>query len=308
MKLLLTGDSHITDKTPINRTERDFLEVCFNKWRFIFKMAEKHDVRYIIQPGDFFDTPFLSYESFERVCAFLYESCNNQIITIYGQHDMRYRHRENTPLNAITTALPEMFRLIDEGVFNYESTSERVCFVGASFGRSIMEAPEESDFTVLIIHRMLTDEKLWAGQTDYTPASIFMRQQPFDLIVSGDNHHPFHKVTKDKKPRHLANCGALVRDTTNLLNHEPHIVLFDTVKRTKEIINVPIDPIETAFQMSKIKIAKERDASIEAFVSGLTQQKDVGLNFEEVLQNIMDENDIDDEVREIINESKYASA
>jgi hypothetical protein len=56
---------------------------------------------------------------------------------------------------------------------------------------------------------MILKEKIWAGQTEYTDAANFLRANPFQLVVSGDNHQSFIVDSKVMK-KWLFNNGALM--------------------------------------------------------------------------------------------------
>ena len=53
MDLLIAGDLHITDKTPVCRTD-NYLETMLRKINFISDIADKNEVD-VIFPGDLFD-------------------------------------------------------------------------------------------------------------------------------------------------------------------------------------------------------------------------------------------------------------
>ena len=58
VNLLYFGDKHYQYKKPANRID-DFSETEKKKVREIRKLAKEHNVRVIIQPGDFLDKPRL---------------------------------------------------------------------------------------------------------------------------------------------------------------------------------------------------------------------------------------------------------
>ena len=55
MKLLITGDWHLTDKTPRNRID-DYPKTQHRKISWMIGEAIRHRCEYILQPGDMFDS------------------------------------------------------------------------------------------------------------------------------------------------------------------------------------------------------------------------------------------------------------
>jgi DNA repair exonuclease SbcCD nuclease subunit len=146
---------------------------------------------------------------------------------------------------------------------------------------------------------MIVEEKIWNKQEDFEWASSFIRRNKFDLIVSGDNHQFF---TANFDNRYLFNCGSLMRSTTAQLEHKPKVVLFDTDSRRARIIEVPIEPAEKVFRLDEVLKEKERDEKLDAFISGLTQHKEMSLSFEENLNAYAKENKINPKIMNIIKE------
>jgi len=300
MRFLITGDWHLTDKKPENRID-NYVESCFRKLRFIFNIARENKVSTILQPGDFTDSPFMSYTLLIRSINFLNEYSDIDVFSCFGQHDLRYRTKENCVLSAIAAAcknvhLPdprvrfETFR--DDNIFIYQS----------SYNEIIPEVISE-EFNILVLHKMIIQDKLWEGQTECTPSLNFLRTNKFDLIVSGDNHQGFITDSKVLK-KQLCNCGSLLRSKTDQIDHQPFIVLYDTETMEYKKILIPIEPVEKVFNLEKVTKEKEKNENLSSFVTGLSESKEIGLKFEDNLNSYLDENNIGLKIREIIGWSK----
>src|SRR3990172_1120331 len=100
MKYLLCGDWHISDKKPENRID-DYWSTVKNKIEFILKTAQDEKVEKILQPGDFTDSPAMQWSSFIEITDLFNQYKTIPIFTVAGQHDLRYRTRGNTALDAI---------------------------------------------------------------------------------------------------------------------------------------------------------------------------------------------------------------
>jgi len=67
----------------------------------------------ILSPGDFTDTPAISWiEFYEIVDLFKEFGSKIPFLTTFGQHDMRYRTKPNTALMALQSAIPN-FHILD---------------------------------------------------------------------------------------------------------------------------------------------------------------------------------------------------
>ena len=83
MKLILTGDLHLTGRNPISRTD-DLPSVQENKINQIESLREEYGAEWILQPGDFFDSFNPSYSVINRYLKIL----SDRWKAVLGQHDM----------------------------------------------------------------------------------------------------------------------------------------------------------------------------------------------------------------------------
>ena len=287
MKFLNTGDWHITDKRPENRID-NYWKTILRKINFIMTTAKNRKVDYILQPGDLTDTPALSYEAFSEIIDLI----TTTTITTWGQHDLRFRHQRNTALRALSKSTN--IEILSNGCGIYNAG---VNIIGCAYNEEIPNLKEGDDFNILLIHKMIVEEKIWNAQQEFEWANSFLRRNKFDLIVSGDNHQYFTATTGK---RFLFNCGSLLRSSIAQIDHQPKIIIFDTDTRKYEIIDVPIEPAEKVFKLSNVIKEKERDEKIEAFVNGLSEQKEMSLSFEDNLNIYVKENKIDSKIVDII--------
>ena len=304
MKIVCCGDAHVTKDRPVNRTD-NYWETVKRKLIFIAETAKEAGAHVVVLPGDLTDTPALSYEEFAELWLLFKTYYKDlKIVTVRGQHDLRYRRPINTALEALSTTMASAtddFILLEQETAWTPYGYKDIVFQGSNYGQSI-PAPVKGKFNILVIHRMIIEEKLWSAQEEYEASNIFLRQNNFDLIISGDNHQGFIAVAGGTH-NVLVNCGAMMRSKIDQVNHKPFIVLFDTDTKLYEQIFIPIEPPETVFKMKKVSEQKERDENLEAFVTGLSQQKDMGLLFEDNLQTYAEENAIDQDIMEEIYES-----
>jgi DNA repair exonuclease SbcCD nuclease subunit len=295
MRFLSCPDIHLTEKRPQNRTD-DYEATVLRKFRFILDTADENNCDVILQPGDLFDNPKPSYAFYSQIVSHL-KGFDFSIFTIFGQHDLKYRNPEDTALWTLNISIDDLI------VLSQKHDSEPIIFSGKIGIQGCgweEERPEPfpGKFNILLIHKMIVDDKLWADQEHFEYANGFLRDHKFDLIVSGDNHQSFTKIARGGKT--LINCGSMMRSTIAQIDHQPRVIIYDTETRAFENVFIPIEPAEDVFKMNKVETEKERNTNLEAFVSGLSEHKDMGLNFGDNLQAYVIENKLGNEIYELL--------
>jgi predicted phosphodiesterase len=290
--LLITGDWHITDKQPANRID-NYEEALFAKLKFIFEIAKEHDAC-ILQPGDFFDAFSPSYKLFTKIVMLLNEYKEVELFCCYGQHDLRYREKSNTALKALSHSSNNL-TIVD----NFGAIAKGYPIYGVSYNEDIDDGKlDNAGINILIIHKMIVQDKLWERQTDYVKADKLLKESNFQIIVSGDNHQRFIQESKGKV---LFNMGSLMRRNTTQLDHKPALVLYQDGKW--ETIEITIEPAEKVFAMEKIESEKEKSKELELFISGLSENKEMSLDFQANLNAYLKDNKIDREIKNILEEN-----
>lgn len=303
MKLLAVGDLHIRPDTPENRID-DFVETQMGKVAWVLEVGRREKCVAMFLPGDLTDHPRIPYHLINRYVA-LFLGSSMLKFGVYGQHDLRYHTSHyNTPVqnlrsaNAIYLLNPHRHMVIpspDETLYHVYG-----CDYGVEPEEPVHLGPKF--FNILVIHKMFVHEKIWPGQEDYTRANIFLRKSSWDLIVSGDNHQSF---TSDSCGRWLINCGSLMRTRIDQKDHVPCIYIIDTVTREAKRIVVPHKPFLEVMDIERAQEKKEKDLRIQAFLDQVKDRKEVeisGLDFEKNLNERMQEEDIDNDTREMMQE------
>jgi len=289
MKLICTGDFHIRTNRPKYRID-NYKESLFDKLEWILG-----HIGMILQPGDFFDSPMSPYSlvlEVMRLCDSSFDrETGSPIITIFGQHDLRYHaSKDNTPLAILQQSRYVNFPNQFPDIFNFN-------IYGCSWGEEIPKIVDKETLNILLIHKMIVNEKLWADQEGHTWANHLLTKTGFDLIVSGDNHTSF---VVEHNGKLLVNCGSLMRSTTAQKNHKPIIVIYDTNTRRHEIKYIPIKPIEEVMVFNEKE--EERNEELESFVKGLSEEREIGLDFMTDLFEFMKTNKIDNSISNFIKE------
>jgi DNA repair exonuclease SbcCD nuclease subunit len=309
MKLLITGDWHLSDKCPVNRTDEDYYATCIDKLTQILEIAQEFECEVLVQPGDFFDThrtsDYIKSDIIRQLSTFTQQT-HCEVLTVFGQHDLRFHsNRINTPLHLLETA-GVLHILTPETPLVYENDLEQVCFQGMSWNESDEQIKQGAvnisncSCTVLVMHKMIVKNKLWDGQEEFFYGKNLFRRHPHDLFVCGDNHQSFTFSTKDEQ-RHVINCGSLLRSTSKQLEHKPIVYVYDTITKKCEPILLQVAPASECFFVDRIKKTKHIESELEVFIRQIDGTLKIeGLDFLETLEKVTEAAEIEKPVRKVI--------
>jgi DNA repair exonuclease SbcCD nuclease subunit len=307
MRLLLTGDWHIRATVPENRVD-DYIAVQAWKLSRIFDLAAEEECKYILQPGDMFDT----YSAPHWLTAFMIALLKSyqgivEVITIPGQHDLQnHKHIGNSAIHTLDAAQVIFMRNGRYCDYYSRNVLEALPIHIYSIGWDIsIEHAEEivlakSATNILLIHKTISDAR---AMFDVTLAYPMLAKLSFDLIVAGDNHKRF---TLQYGDRHLVNCGSLMRMASDQMDHQPAVYVYDTKDKSLKEILIPIRPAQEVFDLGKIDFAqhkKDADTRISAFVAGLVSREETTVNFKRNMLRALEETPMDNlntKSREII--------
>lgn len=306
---ILTADWHLRADTPICRTD-DFTQAMFRKVEFIINLGRQHGCPILIA-GDVGHKPRWPHwlESWFTTKAQLrYKELQEVqgIFAVAGQHDLpnhRITKIGNSGLGVLMSS--DTIKLISgKDQYQYLTTFSgkvRAYLCGFSYGQKI-ECPEiKNDPTIALVHMMVIGDKkkLWPGQEPPPQARALLRKHKcFDLIVTGDNHQPF---TAEYDGRLLVNPGSMMRMTADQIDHKPRVYLWYADTNTVEAVYLPIE--QGVVDRSHIVNPQERDDRIDAFVSRLRHDYEVGFSFEKNLEEFFKKNKVRPGVKDKVMEA-----
>lgn len=298
MKILCTGDWHLRETNPKYRID-DFKQALKNKLTFIQIMYQDHDCQLLLQPGDFFD--YADRVSYSMLAEWLTYFKNwPQILTIFGQHDLKNHSLENKNIPASVFETTDIYQILP--YFGMKHSFDDVTVYGCSFGEQIIYPKNKDHFNVLVIHKMIIQsKKLWDGQTEYSIAKTLLKKYGYNLIVSGDNHQQFVETYEDKT---LINAGSLMRTAKNQQEHQPAIYIFDTDELTYERIPIPCESFDTVFNIHQIEKEKHIKQELTDLVAAFKDRFSASLDFMKNLDQLKKEADADtlEILKEVFNE------
>ena len=290
MKFLITGDWHI-DRDKIKTRQDDVLSTCMDKLGQIFQIAQTHKCEAILQPGDFFESHKANDFLKQFIINFLKSGMANiPVYTVFGQHDLRYHSSNinNTPLKVLESAGVVSF--LGDRPLIYPQ--DGVNIYGASWFEDVPEILEEMrGVNILVLHKMIVDDKIWEGQEDHTYGKILLTKTKYDLIVSGDNHKHFIMHSGQGSSigkRLLINCGSMLRTRIDQGEHKPCVYVYDTNPGKGEpvieqvfLVVQDFDKVIKVEEATRLKAENEKlieftDAlSVDAHLTGINYKRNV---------------------------------
>jgi DNA repair exonuclease SbcCD nuclease subunit len=299
MKALCCGDQHITKKRPKNRTD-DYYKTVLTKFEQELLIAEEEDCSCMLLPGDVFDTFKEDHFVTQAITNICRRHPKIKIFAVAGQHDQQFHNPDLTGTALMTLVTSGVVTLLTKEPIVFEG----IGLYGSDWKGEIPEITTPNLINILVLHKMIVEEKLWAAQEGHTWANHILIKNKFDLIVSGDNHTQF---VASKGEKHLINMGAMMRSTIAQVNHHPAVVLYDSRTKTIDIIDLEVEPIENVMCVEKAEKEKEKNAQLDAFVSSLKdaelkEGQAIKLDFVGALDDYITENCIEESVADIIYE------
>ena len=290
---ILSSDWHLREDVPICRKD-DFYESQWKDVDHVSYLQRMWNIP-VILPGDLFDhwkpSPKLLSDTMRHIPKKLY--------AVYGNHDVPQH-------NLDLAEKCGMFTLVTSGHVNLLNDTDTEFVVAQdglkpcyTIGSSWNELPTTDDFTYGM-SMLAWHVEVYQGTNPYvngkpSRAAQLLKDYPnFDLIVTGDNHIPFVEYYDG---RLLVNPGSLNVQSTSE-THKPRVYLYYPESHTVEAVYLPQDHVKVSD--AHLIVKKDRDSRIDAFISGLNDDYDIGTSFEDNLEKYVELNKIENEVNNII--------
>jgi len=299
MKLLYLQDFHLLFKAPINRKD-NYYQSMLLKLDEILSIAKKNKVSYILDGGDFFESPLVSNTIVDEILDKI-ERSKIEWEMLFGNHCMNSHHIEHS--NA--TSLAHMIRR--SKLIGYLDTIEDDSFFlkGYEYEHDVeSKIKEEGLFhdkkdktTIAIVHALITEKPL-----PYSAMHICYKdiKTNYNYILVAHNHHPFEFKLKDTT---ILDIGCIGRRKIDEQNIEPSVLLIDTSTKKFEIIKLKgAKEGKMVFDLERIKKAKSFESNIDNFISSLNSVKLASLDIRGRVEEIAKETKVEKEiVDEVIN-------
>lgn len=296
MKFIFLSDLHLSWESSVARLDKNFVEMQFEKLKFVFDYAQKHDC-IILQAGDFFDKP-RSWWLLPKIIVFLKDYSDVNVYSIFGQHDMYMRSDDASSTNLGVLEKSGLIKILKD--FPWVFPGQDLDIYGCSWDQDVPEIKRKaSHFNILVIHAPIAENALWHGH-EYMDAEKFLeKNKDFDIILCGDIHRKF---CIEKNGRYILNAGPMIRREANEYNFTHKICFFvydtETTKMKEEII--PHRKAEEVLSRDHIEREKEIDVLLDDFISSIKEDFEGGINLSENIRIFMEQHNISENIRNII--------
>jgi len=290
---ICAADLHIRNNRPQFRRDDYFLAVI-KKFRQIIKLANKYDA-ILLLAGDIFDSSKVGHKVANTVVR-LMKKLETECYIVAGQHDQvnHITDIKDSPLWQLGE-LPNV-NILYHGII-YSNANN---LYGCSFGE-IPHKIKKTKSSILVIHKSITEGKPPFFLDDAISAKKALKKYSgYQYIVSGDYHTPF--VYKFGK-RIVINCGAMMRQNIDQVDHKPRVYLLDTKLNKVKTIHLKVEDSEKVFALDLIK--KVSDSAFSEELNELVKSlkdKDERPNFFHTVRHIISDKSINEKVKVKVNE------
>ena len=243
VNLLYFGDKHYQYKKPANRMD-DFSETEKKKVREIRRLAKEHNVRVIIQPGDFLDKPRLpddfvqaileewgfsafkkareDYEAGKLTKEEFADAVLDYIplVGTVGNHELFGGSLKTLPRTTLgfMSSIGFMNLVDKDKTFTVKTKGGRsVAISGLPYDLHLLKDPnnfilkeKKGDTDVFLIHEALYNTTL-GPEVNWLPIDKVYKSTKAELTIAGHIHHGFGWIEKDGKI--FGNPGALAQQS-----------------------------------------------------------------------------------------------
>lgn len=294
---IITSDWHLRDDVPKCRTD-DFLQTQANKLKWLkeFQDGIHSNVSIpILCAGDIFD----HWKPSPWLLSMCMSNFPRNIYAVPGNHDLPAHNLELLEKAGIWTLHKARKMKILEP-FPITIMKDGFDLTGFPFGTKLECVDSERKRKVAIAHVFTyKGRKPFPGATG-SVRSVMKKLKGFDLIITGDNHKPFTHYDESTGQR-LVNPGCLTRQSAAEADYRPRIYLW--YAETNEIKPVYLPTDKDAVSREHLDKERARDDRIDAYVSRLTDEVDMGLDFHENLRQYCIANDVSKPIQTKIREA-----
>lgn len=298
-RLVACGDLHITGKTPLARSQEP--NWLITQIRYIQQIADiADDYSYgngplpIVCAGDVFDKYNPPLEIVNAMLEYM-----PTMYAVAGNHDLPNHRLEDIKRSGFWT-------LVEAKTIQFLRPNEQVNLDSRTrlWGYSWGEEPEplrnKHDLfqDICVCHKYL-----WTRKTGYPGApdaarigNCFQQFQGFDVVISGDNHTPFH-LTKNGTT--FVNVGSLYRRTSDQADFKPKVwLIYDD----NSVESIYLDISKDVFHKTEKKEEpKPLDTTkLQEFVTAIQQTRNEVVDFDEALERVIRSGDLSEEVKALL--------
>lgn len=315
MKIVATGDLHITDHRPKFRTDHDFLAFQIGLLEAVLLKAGEIGAAAVVVPGDFLDSWDASNAVVTSLIKLLQRYPAIKVITTLGQHDVRSqniaKYTRDSALWIVECAMRGQLTVLTGGTHTVlrqgkESTAvygfgfrelETQMFLDGRFSPS-----DNCSYRVAILHASVGDNA--------TPSSVALADQLLygvDIAVFGDIHQGA-ALTKFPDGVAAFGCGIMTPMKADEADHKPTFATIDLkngkIKFVKHVhpdagLYMDFDYLATTKTFGGEKPVMS-DADLQKFRETLAKVGKIAVTDTDLLDMVVKKHKIDKEVVNVI--------
>lgn len=297
IEAIFCADLHLSHLPPISRSpdKEDWYKVQKRYLDHITKLSKRNTLFPIpvICAGDVFD----KWNPPNELVNFALKNLPH-MYAVPGQHDLPNHNLEDIRKSGFWTLslAKKITPLLGDPV-----QVNNLRLRGFAWGIPLSpceEVPHSLLFDVAVVHDLF-----WVKGKGFHGAPenkrVKNRSESFsgyDVVVTGDNHKPFHVIVGDTQ---IINCGSLMRRTSDQYEYKPCVwLLMSDGSIERSYLDVSKDRFLDFEEKRDKKVAGSK--TLEEFLVKLRDLKDVTVTFEEAVANYMHKFKVKDEIKEII--------
>lgn len=295
MKIGVIGDLHLTNHSP-ERRQDDYFQTLLRKLQQAMDIFTAQGVQYVIQVGDFFDSPTVANRVKSAVIRLL-RQYRGPILCIYGQHDITGHSAATLPNSPL--AVLEAAGVVE--ILGQKALDQVTMIHGASFGEEV-PAPHVGCHNILVTHRMIGDRPLYPGQPLESPR-VFLRHHPgYQLVLCGDYHYPFQDTYDG---RIILNVGCIVRKNIKDVDMglQPAVATVDLQTLAVESHPLEVEDSSTVFDLTREVKPRKDEEALQRLVNDLRESRAVKAGWQTILLRLLDERKVDEGVKQVLDEA-----
>lgn len=294
MRFICTADWHIRATRPRCRIDEDWIQTQRQALAQVVKISKVKKAPVLVVGDLFHSNSDVSFECIQMIQQMADEL--GELYILAGNHDLPYHSSENIEKSAIGVLFKSLNIFPIKEYFEklYYNSGEGINYSAKNF--------DEQDYKfahVVFKHTLVfPDAKSIPPNCDGTTAKELLEEFPnAEWIFTGDYHKHFHY---EKNGKHVVNSGCLLRQASDFKDYQCGVYFVDTDKNIVEFI--PIIDSEQLIDDSYILQENEREERIDNFVQKLKDTESVSLDFLANVENALQNNDLDSELKEVVEE------
>lgn len=296
-KFLYFQDGHVTGKNSINRIG-DYFSDWLLKFDELISIAKKNKVDAIIDGGDLFHSPIVSYSVCDAIVDRIEKSGLNYYC-LFGNHAERYHSKEHS----FDTTLAHILRRSKKFEYLTELKGKNYIIRGYEYHHNIEEElrtkgivfkKDIDKWMIAIVHAFISPEPFPFA------THVVWNEIPTnaDLVFVAHYHKVWEKYKSDTR---FIDIGCFGRNSITEAEIEPSCILLDTEKRSYEIIKLKsAKKGSEIFDLQKYEEAKLKEDNIDDFIQSLESTNFQGQKIEHIIEQVAKQGNIDKKVTDLI--------